>query len=335
MNSIQSGGRAAYHMKTTEIVLVLSVFFILPACGRVAPAAAPSSATAQITPAGDRGVKQVWSSTGNPNPFSFPDGLTVDPQGNLYVMDTLNNRVQEFDSSGHFITMWGSFGDGDGQFKCENHCQTAMNSLGELYVADNGNARVQKFDRSGKFLAKWGSQGSGDGQFLHPFGIGVDGQGKVYVGDRGNFNIQKFDGNGKFLAKWGSEGYKPGQFSDGFRHLAVDPQGNTYVADLNIGLEQFDNSGKFVGLVDNCGDDKPIESATGVTVDSQNHLYIMDMSSLRICEFDANRNFVKSWNGSDSPDGPLGLGGAIAVDSQENVYVTEPFINRIRKFQHQ
>src|SRR5688500_17025783 len=58
-------------------------------------------------------VEQVWSITGVPNAFNTPDGIAVDPQGNLYVMDSGNNRIQKFDGDGNFISMWGSKGTDD------------------------------------------------------------------------------------------------------------------------------------------------------------------------------------------------------------------------------
>jgi hypothetical protein len=48
--------------------------------------------------------------------FDKPVGITVDPSGNVYVVDLENHRVQEFSSSGTFITKWGTYGEGTGQF---------------------------------------------------------------------------------------------------------------------------------------------------------------------------------------------------------------------------
>ena len=48
--------------------------------------------------------------------FSFPNGVAVDSSGNLYVVDFDNNRIRKFNSNGTFITKWGSYGTGDGQF---------------------------------------------------------------------------------------------------------------------------------------------------------------------------------------------------------------------------
>ena len=74
----------------------------------------------------------------------------------MYVVDTLNNRIQKFNSNGTFITKWGSKGTADGQFNFPDGI--AVDSSGNVYVADDGNNRIQKFDSNGTFITKWGSK---------------------------------------------------------------------------------------------------------------------------------------------------------------------------------
>ena len=88
-------------------------------------------------------------------PLQFPYGVAVDSSGNVYVADSANNRIQKFNSSGYFITKWGSLGSGDGQFFSPGG--VAVDSSGNVYVADSMNARIQKFDIAGNFITKWGS----------------------------------------------------------------------------------------------------------------------------------------------------------------------------------
>jgi DNA-binding beta-propeller fold protein YncE len=71
-------------------------------------------------------VEQVWSINGDPNPFNTPDGIALDPQGSLYVMDSGNSRIQKFDSDGNLLTMWGSLGSDAGEFGCRNFCMLAV-----------------------------------------------------------------------------------------------------------------------------------------------------------------------------------------------------------------
>ncbi|MEE2928072.1 MAG: 6-bladed beta-propeller [Chloroflexota bacterium] len=122
--------------------------------------------------------------------FHNPKGISVDRAGNVYVAETINHRVQVFDSNGRFLRKWGSEGSGDGQFN--RPTGIAIDRAGNVYVADRDNHRVQVFDSNGRFQRKWGSEGSGNGQFDRPRYVAVDGAWNVYVSDSGNHRVQVF-----------------------------------------------------------------------------------------------------------------------------------------------
>ena len=63
--------------------------------------------------------------------------------GNVYVADNGNSRIQKFTTSGTFVTKFGSFGAGNGQFN--NLMGVAVGGAGTVYVADSGNSRIQEF----------------------------------------------------------------------------------------------------------------------------------------------------------------------------------------------
>ena len=66
--------------------------------------------------------------------FNKPHSMTFDSQGNVYVTDMNNYRIQKFDSEGKFITMWGSEGEADGQFLHPHGI--GIDSQNNLYVTD-------------------------------------------------------------------------------------------------------------------------------------------------------------------------------------------------------
>ena len=80
------------------------------------------------------GYDFVWKRPELPQPwyFNWPSGVAVDSSGNVYV--ATSDRIQKFDSSGNFITKWGSLGSGDGQFY--HPSGVAIDSSGNVYVAD-------------------------------------------------------------------------------------------------------------------------------------------------------------------------------------------------------
>ena len=85
-----------------------------------------------------------WGAKGSADgEFDFLSGVAVGPDGNVYVLDTNNNRIQKFTSEGQFVSKWGSVGEGDGEFF--SPMGVAVGSDGSVYVADSGNDRIQKF----------------------------------------------------------------------------------------------------------------------------------------------------------------------------------------------
>ena len=136
-------------------------------------------------------------------------GVAVDSQGNFYVADSWNHRIQKFDAAGNLLLVWGSHGSGDGQFQVPYG--VAVDANGQIYVADANNNRIQKFDANGTWLATWGSRRRG--HFSCPNGVAVDAQGNVYVADTFNNRIQKFDANGEYINQLGGLAPAPGSSS--------------------------------------------------------------------------------------------------------------------------
>ena len=117
-----------------------------------------------------------------------PSGITVDQEGNVYVADTGNNRIQVFSSNGTFITKWGGkYGDTAAD-EMMFPSGIALDSLsGNVYVADTGNHRIRVFSTDGILIREWGGKcDSGDGEMRSPSGIAVDQEGNMYVADTGN-----------------------------------------------------------------------------------------------------------------------------------------------------
>ena len=131
-----------------------------------------------------------------------PAGIVLDLKGNVYVIETDNDRILKFNNNGTLITMWGSSGSGPGQFQTPIGIDEDE-SKQNVYVTDIGNNRVERFTGNGVFVGQWGSLGNGDGQFYNPTGMTVQfPQGHVYVADTGNSRIQEFTNDGKFINKW-------------------------------------------------------------------------------------------------------------------------------------
>jgi hypothetical protein len=111
---------------------------------------------AVVTPLRAQNAPTYWfqiDSSAVPGGFQ-PRYLALDSSNNVYVA-----AVVKFDSSGNYLTQWGGYGSGNGQF--DEPVGIAVDSGNNVYVVDTGNCRVEKFDSSGGYLTQWGSYGIG------------------------------------------------------------------------------------------------------------------------------------------------------------------------------
>jgi len=325
-----------FNKRSFVIAMAAIVFtFQFAGCGSQTPIAQEPVATASSEP--PPALDLVWKIIGEPNPLNEPVGITVDQDGNVYVMDTQNGRVQKFDSSGNFISMWGSRGEGEGQFQNSSRLRwlghMAVDTQGNLYVIDVYNFRIQKFDGSGNYQSQWGANGTGNGEFsLFPFDIAVDAQDNFYVCESGAAHrVQKFDASGKFLLAWGQLGYKDAEFSQGDTcTLAIDPTGNVLVADNSGRIQKFDANGQFVSKIIMPPVNNVSVSIYNLAVDKQGNIYVLDTNHALIIKLDSEGQVLASWNilGEDTSTDFQDM----TVDSEGNIYISDSLNNVVKKF---
>jgi DNA-binding beta-propeller fold protein YncE len=107
-----------------------------------------------------------------PGDFAKPTGVAVDKDGNLYVADTLNDRIEVFDADGAFIRTWGKNGDGPGYFGRPKG--VTVDSDGHVWVADGMQDRVQVFTNDGQLCIAMGGHGLLPGQFQGLTNVAAD-----------------------------------------------------------------------------------------------------------------------------------------------------------------
>ena len=205
-------------------------------------------------------------------------GVAVDSQGNVYVADLGNQRVQKFDPTGKFLLKWGSKGTGDGQFLAA--ITLSVDSQSNVYVVDDVAITVQKFDAMGKFLQRIGERGSGEGQFASPANPAFDAQDNLYMTDNEKHRINIYDKNGHFLRRFGIRGVGDGQFQYPVS-AAVDSQGNIYVVNDDPRLtfvQKFDNTGRYLGKFATDYDPK-VDALFGLALDNEGNIYVSDIAN--------------------------------------------------------
>ena len=237
-----------------------------------------------------------------------------------------------------FVTAWGSFGTGDGQF---GHITgVSVHDPLFVYVSEyywlpnetHPNHRIQKFGQSGTFIQSFGGSGSGEGRLLYPMDVATDSAGNVYVADAENHRIQKFTSTGTYLASWGSMGSGDGEFYIPVG-IAVDGAGTIYVADRNHRIQKFTSTGTFLMKWGEKGDAAgQFNWLQGIATDSAGNVYVADSGNDRVQKFTSTGTYLASWGSTGEGDGQLDFPTGIAVDADGNVYVGDGDNRRIQKF---
>ncbi len=161
--------------------------------------------------------------------FWGPRSIAISPQGDVYVTDTGNKRVQVFGLDGSFRRMFGGEGDQPGQLK--EPVGIALGRDGSVWVADAWNGRLQKLDSQGKPLAQVRvPAGWEDPSITNKPYLAVDGQERI---------VATYPDQGRALAL-GSDGavVQQLQVPQGGTAVgvAIGPDGETYVADARNGV---------------------------------------------------------------------------------------------------
>jgi sugar lactone lactonase YvrE len=126
----------------------------------------------------------------SPGDFAKPSGLAVDQEGNLYVADTLNDRIEIFDADGKFISTFGKNGDGPGYFARPKG--VAIDGDGHIWVADGMQDRVQVFNHEAQLLISFGGHGLLPGQFQGIVSIAIDKMNRVFTSEIFPGRVQQF-----------------------------------------------------------------------------------------------------------------------------------------------
>lgn len=119
-----------------------------------------------------------------PGEFNLPRDVSIGPDGQLYVVDSGNFRVQVFDREGKFVKTFGAIGRQSGQFSRPKEIDSDQE--GNVYVVDSAFGNFQIFNADGELLLDVGSRGNADGpaKFMLPSGIAVDVDGRIYMVDQ-------------------------------------------------------------------------------------------------------------------------------------------------------
>ena len=303
----------------------------------IPPPPTSNSVLASANPIPDASVTLIGDTGAAPGQFSQPNDIAVDAQGNLFVVDTQNHRVQKIAPDGT-ITTFGETGSGDGQFgdpysdtykTHEGPWGIAVDSAGNIYVADTWNGRIQKFGPDFTFITEWGD-------LFGPRDVAVDAQGNVWVVDTGNKRIRQYTADGELIKDYGTTkkdsndqfvaSDEPGEFNEP-SGIYFAPSGDIYVADYwNKRIQIFDSSFRYRTEIS-------VETwgSTGITdrayivVLQDGHVLATDPANARILVFDADGNEQAAWRLPSAVGTSRPIGIAVGAREQ-NVYIADSSI---------
>ncbi|WP_051638328.1 IPT/TIG domain-containing protein [Maribacter sp. Hel_I_7] len=303
--------------------------------------------------------------------FSRPNDITVGVDGNLYVSDTGNNSVRKV--TYEFIdnllagisvtTLAGNgnygFANGSGQdAQFDAPVGITSDSNGNIYVADLFNNSIRAITPSGEVTTLLDLNSSelipilGQNFSFNPDGLAIDDEDNLYITERSSHSILKvaFSGEISRIAGDGTSGYVDGNGTSAKfsypKDIAVDSNGNLYVTDNgNNVIRKISTSGDVStfagstvsGFSNGTGAIASFNYPQGITIDSQDNLYVVDVGNHSIRKIDMLGS-VTTLAGNGISGFTSGIGSqamfnqprGISIDTNGNLYVADSGNNSIR-----
>ncbi len=255
--------------------------------GNIYVANASTSTIEVFSPDGNH--LESWGEEGDgPGQFAFSSGpftladLEFDNDGNLFVFDSLNSRVQKFAPDHTFLLEWGFKGTANpGEFDLT--MGGVDGDLGLVYVSDR-TGRIQVFDLDGNYQYQWGSTGTGPGEFTYPWDVDVV-DGRVFIVDEGSIGefpqgdprVQEFDSSGTLIEGSGAMGSFFSDFSSVVHYIAFDPGGRLFVADYEVASIRIASpDGRLIDSLTNVPGGLSMSGPSGMAFDDEGNLYFVD-----------------------------------------------------------
>lgn len=219
--------------------------------------------------------------------ISEPFGLTSDMGGNVYLVDAGNNRLIRFDRDLQPLRDIGGYGGDEGLLSAPSYI-SADNNL-NLYVADGGNQRISVFDIRLNYAKQIELIDPDDPiKFGRPSGLKINQYGELWVADRDKSRIWIFSNIGSFDRSIGGI-ESTGGFLLNPAGMTSDAQGRTLVCDKgNSLIKIYDSFGIFLHEFGN----KQMENPTGISVDKQGNIWVLDSKKPDLFCFDSRGELI-------------------------------------------
>lgn len=255
-----------------------------------------------------------------PGEFRNPRGVAVDRNGNIYVADTGNKRVQKLNSKGEFVAEWKNAGTAP----FVEPVGVAIAPNGDVYVLEPERDGAHWFGADGQYRGK-----IGDGLGLYrPRGLTIDAAGILTFANTGGNNIVRTAGDGRLVVAIGKTGSKNGELQQPTDAL-VDAAGNLYVADtFNQRVQRFGADGRYLSqwAIPQSG----TASGPHLAIGPDGVIYVSEPDNHRINAYNASGAILASWGGAGTAEGQVLQPVGLYVDGAGLLYIADSGNNRIQ-----
>ena len=199
--------------------------------------------------------------------FRTPSSVAVAVNGNKYIADTGNSRVQLFKGAGGILSF------GSGTPTAVAIAPSASPNAGQVYVANSSTNRIEVFSANGVATALVSAA-----SLNNPQAIAFDTAGRLYVADTGNNRVQIFNSNLTPFATIDGIGTTEGDFS-GPRGIAIDKVGRIYVTDTGHNRVRVFNANRSAAYSFSEVSSALLRSPRSIGINSEGRVFIADASN--------------------------------------------------------
>jgi len=223
--------------------------------------------------------------------LSNPQSISVDPNGNIFIADTGNNRILKFSEDGDFLKAIGGFGWGKEQFDfpIDINAQSAL----DVFIADFNNQRIERYDKDLNYISSLYSDESGSEnlQFGYPRGVSISIHGELMLIDTENNRLLKINSFGKPEISFGDFTEGKGTLDDP-QQIEIGSDDRIYVSDKATDrIVIFDYFGNYLTEFGSGILNDPL----GIFYDNRNRLWVASSGSKEIVCFTNLGEIVGRW----------------------------------------
>jgi sugar lactone lactonase YvrE len=274
-----------------------------------------------------------------------PRGVQVAANGQIYVVDYWNQRIEYMNPDGSDAQSFGFRGNPSQKGAINFAWSIAIQpGTGDIFVANRESNQVEVFSPTGTAILIFGANGTADGDFHLPQGIAFGPDGTLYVDDSGNDRVESFtmsagDTSATWDATYGAKGVgstAPAGDLNNPTGIAVAPDGTVWVADTrNNRIQSLSPSGQWTAITTpvGTGTQLPFKAPWGITVAPDGSIWVSDTGNHRLVSVDASGNLIFSATAKKmgipaAPDDSVIYPFAVAF-SGDTVYLSDIWNDRV------